>query len=355
MAPVRIIQLGLGGVGSAFLSQLADLRQTQDLPLVLASVSDSSATISSAEGMSPPEMRALVALKGSGGTLQSVPGAAPLSEAKHLLAEAPERTIVVDLTASDATLPLLKAAVESGAGVVLANKRPLSGSQSAWDTLTATGLTRYEATVGAGLPVIHALRYLQETGDSVRVIEGMLSGTLGYLLSGMDDEHTYSEVLREAHRLGYTEPDARDDLGGMDVARKAVILARTVGRRLELGDIPVQALFPDSMRVLSAEDFLKQSPCLDDEYRERQAEAQSRGQVLRYLARISESGVSVGPQEVPAHSPFGNLEGADNLVTILTQRYISPLRIAGPGAGAAVTAAGVMGDVIELARCLSHR
>ena len=198
----------------------------------------------------------------------------------HLLS-GEQPTIVIDVTASESTLPLLCQAAESGCGIVLANKRPLCAEQSTWHVLTEAGNARYEATVGAGLPVISTLQYLLATGDQVLCIEGALSGTLGYLFSRMEAGDAFSTILASAHKQGYTEPDPRDDLGGMDVARKALILARTIGLTLELSDIAFQPLYPSEMTALSVADFLDQAVTLDEEHRAQQAKAASEGKVWR--------------------------------------------------------------------------
>jgi len=211
------------------------------------------------------------------------------------------------------------------------------------------GRLRYEATVGAGLPVISTLRYLQGTGDCILRVEGALSGTLGYLFSRIEAGDSFSDALHLAYEQHYTEPDPRDDLGGMDVARKALILARTIGLTLELGDIAIQPLYPAEMAPLSVSDFLKQATVLDNKYQQQRQEAQKQGQVLRYLATVEPGVVNIGLRAVPANSPFGSLRGPDNLVVIHSERYTSPIRIAGPGAGTQVTAAAVLDDLLNLA------
>jgi homoserine dehydrogenase len=212
---------------------------------------------------------------------------------------------------------------------------------------------RYEVTVGAGLRVIAGLRYLLDTGDRVTAIEGCLSGTLGYLCAQLESTVAYSAAVTQAGSLGYTEPDPREDLSGRDVARKALILARTAGWPLEMADLSVESLYPASLTSVSAQDFVGAMSALDEPYAGRVREAQAKGRVLRYVARVNSEGGSVGLAPVPKESPLGALRGPANYVAFHTARYVEvPLVISGPGAGPEVTAAGVLGDVINLAlRC----
>jgi bifunctional aspartokinase / homoserine dehydrogenase 1 len=247
------------------------------------------------------------------------------------------RPILVDLT-SDETSALLTEAMQHGFNIVLANKKPLAGSQASFDRLIAIaherGLSlRYEATAGAGLPVLDTIAKLQQAGDKIETIVGCFSGTLGYILTELEKGVAFSAAVQRASELGYTEPDPRDDLSGMDVARKALILARTLGHRAELSEIRLQPL-----------DFS------DDEFRERIARAKRERRVLRYVAKIRSRSISVGLEALPESSPAANLRGTDNQVAIYSKRYsANPLVVTGPGAGATVTAAGVLNDIVAIA------
>ena len=247
------------------------------------------------------------------------------------------RPILVDLT-SDETSALLTEAMQHGFNIVLANKKPLAGPQASFDRLIGTarerGLSfRYEATAGAGLPVLDTIAKLQQAGDKIETIVGCFSGTLGYILTELEKGVAFSDAMRKAQALGYTEPDPRDDLSGMDVARKALILARTLGHRAEMADIRLQPL-----------DFS------DDEFRERIARARRERRVLRYVAKIRSRSISVGLEALPESSPAANLRGTDNQVAIYSKRYsANPLVVTGPGAGATVTAAGVLNDIVAIA------
>ena len=264
------------------------------------------------------------------------------------------RSVLVDLTA-DETMPLLCEALDQRCHVVLANKKPLAGPQDEFDALLETARRRkvslrYEATVGAGLPVLDTLKKLAEAGDRVDTILGCLSGTLGYVMTQIEGGARFSEAVRRAFDLGYTEPDPRDDLSGADVARKALILARTLGRRAEMGEIALEPLFPPGLRHDDPQRFLAGLAAMDELMADRLAAARRRKEVLRYVARIAADGIRVGVEAVPEASPLGRLQGTDNQVVLHTRRdRANPLVVTGPGAGAEVTAAGVLNDVVAIA------
>jgi aspartokinase/homoserine dehydrogenase 1 len=204
--------------------------------------------------------------------------------------------------------------------------------------------------VGAGLPILDTFAKLIEAGDTVRSIEGCPSGTMGYLFGELGRGVPFSEALRGAMRLGYTEPDPRDDLSGADVARKALILGRLLGFKGELEDVRVESLVPSEAATIPLADFLATLENHDAHWSARVAAARSRGAVLRYRATAMAESVTVGLVEVLAASPLGALNGTDNQFAFTTARYdTNPLVITGPGAGPAVTAAGVLNDVLKLA------
>jgi len=170
------------------------------------------------------------------------------------------------------------------------------------------------------------------------------------LMTQLEGGVRFSEAVSAAYELGYTEPDPRDDLSGLDVARKALILARTLGHKCDLKEIAVHPLFPDKASDADPKRFIGNLTKLDDEYAEKLRKAQSESKVLRYVARISSGGIEVGMQAVPKNSPIGRLQGTDNQIVLQTRRYSSnPLVITGPGAGAEVTAAGVLNDIVAIA------
>jgi homoserine dehydrogenase len=239
--------------------------------------------------------------------------------------------------------------------LVLANKRPLAGPRSQSDALWQTARARgrrilHEATVGAGLPIIDTYHKLVESGDRVDRIEGLLSGTLGYVLSEVSAGVPFSRAVRRAMDLGYTEPDPRDDLSGMDVARKALILGRLLGYTGELSTHSVESLVPDWGHALPSNEFVTRLEQLDETWAQRVSEASAAGAVLRYVASVTTRKIAVGVRAVPLGSPLAAIRGSDNQLVFTTARYkANPLVITGPGAGAEVTAAGVLNDILRLA------
>jgi homoserine dehydrogenase len=189
-----------------------------------------------------------------------------------------------------------------------------------------------------------------DSGDLVANIEGCLSGTLGYLCTQLEAGASYSEAVRQAHALGYTEPDPREDLSGRDVARKALILARTAGWPLQTTDVDIEQLYPETQSAFTIQEFMDALPTLDASFAGRVQEAQANGKVLRYVARVAPDGGQVGLFAVDQGSLLGALKGPGNYVAFRSKRYdTEPLSISGPGAGPEVTAAGVLGDIVDLA------
>ena len=247
--------------------------------------------------------------------------------------------VIVDATAN-ATLAARHAEwLARGYHVVTANK-----------ALAGGGRYGDSATVGAGLPVLSTLRRLRACGDHLLTLEGVFSGSLSWLFNQYDGSRPFSELLREARRLGYTEPDPRSDLSGEDVARKLLIIARNAGFSLGSDEVQVEGLVPEALRALDADTFLARLGELDAPLATRHAAAASRGCVLRFLARLNQRGLArVGLAEVPLTHPAARLYGTDNQFALTTTRYnTQPLVIQGPGAGPEVTAQALLGDVLAL-------
>ncbi len=332
--PLSIVQLGRGQVGSRLVAQVAAAR---------------AAVI---EEWGVDLRHAMVAGRDDG------PDPGAILERAARTTRPPR--LFVDATAAEGMAPVHRQALEAGFHVVTCNKKPLAGPLAEYEAIrrAARSAGRYylfEVTVGAGLPVIATLRDLRDTGDRVETIEGCFSGTLNFLCASLDAGQSFSEALRLARDRGFTEPDPRDDLDGQDVARKAIILARAAG-------IPVEA---DEMRrepfvaVDRGEDrerFLQRAGDHDDPLRERVRAAASRGQRLRYVARVSPGeGCRAGLAEVPADSPLGRLNGPENVFVFTTGRYHHhPLVVSGPGAGPDVTAAGAFADLMTVVRAVAR-
>jgi aspartokinase/homoserine dehydrogenase 1 len=283
--------------------------------------------------------------------------------ADHVHADHFPHSVIIDCTASPDVAKHYAHWLSEGIHVVTPNKKANSAAYGEYQRIhsarrDAGSHYLYEATVGAGLPVIQTLRDLRETGDEVRRIEGMFSGTLAYLFNTWDGSESFSSVVRRAKSLGYTEPDPRDDLSGTDVARKLIILAREMGLDLELADVELQGLVPESLRSATTEEFLARVPEIDAVMRERFEAARARGQVLRYVGRLDADSrrATVGLVEVDRSHFLANISLTDNVVSFTTSRYNrNPLVVRGPGAGPAVTAGGVFGDLLRVCAYLGAR
>ncbi|MEZ5054062.1 MAG: hypothetical protein R2807_04745 [Chitinophagales bacterium] len=207
----------------------------------------------------------------------------------------------------------------------------------------------YETNVGAGLPVIGVLQSLMNSGDKILKIEAVLSGTLSFIFNTFKDDLKFSDVVLDAKAKGFTEPDPRDDLSGLDVARKALILSRDSGATMELSDIKVENLVPENLRDIDVKTFLEKLPEVDAQYEKLKKDAATNGHVLRYMAVIENGTASIELKPVDSTHPFFNLSGSDNMIVFTTERYkTNPLVVKGPGAGAEVTAAGVFAEIITI-------
>jgi len=277
----------------------------------------------------------------------------------HVNAEHLPHAAIVDCSASEMIANMYLDWFKEGIHVVTPNKKAHSGPMEYYDALHQQRRQHgahflYETTVGAALPIIETLRDLRQTGDEVTSIEGIFSGTLAYLFNVFDGSKPFSQIVREARDNGYTEPDPRDDLSGMDVARKVIILAREIGLRLELDDLVVESLVPEGLGSGSIDEFLDALPAFDEAMKQRWNEAHANGQILRYVGRLGDSGgATVRLESLPVDHPFGNMNLTDNVVRYVSRRYSdNPLVVQGPGAGPAVTAAGVFADLLRLASYL---
>jgi aspartokinase/homoserine dehydrogenase 1 len=282
--------------------------------------------------------------------------------ANHVHAEHFPHAVIVDCSASAEVAKHYAHWLSEGIHVVTPNKKANSAAYEEYQRIrearrAAGSHYLYEATVGAGLPVIQTLRDLRETGDQIHRIEGMFSGTLAYLFNTWDGRQPFSAVVREAKALGYTEPDPRDDLSGMDVARKLIILAREMGLRTELDEVEVESLVPAALAGCGIEEFVDRLAEFDDAMLARLQAATSRGNVLRYVGSVDAQGrAEVGLVELPKTHPFANIALTDNIVRFQTARYDrNPLIVQGPGAGPAVTAAGVFADLLRVCTYLGAK
>ncbi len=270
-------------------------------------------------------------------------------------------SVVVDCSASEVVVEYYERLLAKSISVVTPNKIANTLSQEKYDLLRSlarktSALFLYETNVGAGLPVINTLRALQNSGDNILKIEAVLSGSLSFIFNSFNGDVKFSEVVNQAKQKGFTEPDPRDDLSGLDVARKSLILSREMGVQMELSDIEVENLVPEDCReIKSVEEFMNQLATHDSAYDDLKNKSESEGKVLRYMATIENGQVSIGLKSINASHPFYNLSGSDNMIVFTTERYkANPLVVKGPGAGAEVTAAGVFAEIISIGNYMAN-
>lgn len=350
-----VILLGYGRIGRELLDQIAALPAQERSVMRIVGVIDRSGFIFQSRGLTPRRLATITSSKKRGGALSELPGShtgSPIDAVKHLAAHALTRPILVDVSSGD-TREALLCALSHGMDLVMANKTPL-----ALDAASARAILRdarangrqifHEATVGAGLPIIDTVEKLIASGDRILSILACPSGTMGYLFSELGRGRKFSDALRGAMKLGYTEPDPREDLSGCDVARKAIILGRLLGYEGELADVAIESLVPLALRGVPLKEFLVQLRTLDDAWSNRVQTATDKGEVLRYCATVTRASVRVGLLGVPQSSSLGSLKNTDNQFVFTTSRYReNALVISGPGAGPAVTAAGVLSDLLR--------
>lgn len=350
-----IFLLGFGGVGRALLSQILATRERHKrrngLKLAVLGIADSAGAAGDAErALSDAALRKALSVKLETGRLPHT--AATRANLQALVKRLPANTILVDTSASAVTVPALIKGKKRGLGVVLANKLPVAGDLAWWDAI-ADSRSRWETTCGAALPVISTLNTLLDSGDTVHRIEGTLSGTLGFVASQLEAGVKFGDAVRDARMRGYTEPDPRQDLGGLDVARKALILARMLGYRLEMKDVKVESLYPKLMDRLTVDDFMRDVDSLNGSMAARVADLTSGGNKLRYAAVIENGKLKAGLVSADPASKLGISRASDSVVIFFTQHFTdNPVMISGRGAGQAVTASGVLGDIVSLSRVL---
>jgi aspartokinase/homoserine dehydrogenase 1 len=355
---ISIGLIGPGTVGKVLLEQIASesprLRDEFKLDLRVRGILSSRKMLLSEQGVDLANWKA--ALDAS----QSPADIAKFAD--HLHVDHLPHTVIIDCTADESVAKHYAEWLKAGIHVVTPNKKANSGPLAYYESLKearkAGGSSYlYEATVGAGLPVIQTLRDLRETGDKIVSVEGIFSGTLAYLFNVYDGKTPFSQIVKDAKAKGYTEPDPRDDLSGTDFARKVIILGREMGLKIEMKDVRVESLIPDGLEKGSIDDFLNGLPEHDGAMKKRFDEAASRGKVLRYVGRLTADGkATVGVSELDRSHAFANIALTDNVVRYATARYNSnPLIVQGPGAGPEVTAAGVFADLLRVCSYLGAR
>jgi homoserine dehydrogenase len=346
---LEIVQIGLGHVGRAVAQIVLEERKRwldDDIEVRYRAVSDTSGALVGEE-LLPQAIR----LKEVGGSLAEL-GVESLEDVLGTEPEPGFSRVVVDVAVHGGTFDLDLLGIRGGAYLVLSNKGPLSGSTAQYEQLRRIIPDRlwHEATVGAGMPIISTMEGLLETGDEILEIQASPSGTLGFIMSAVEGGRSFSEAVGDAVDLHYAEPDPRDDLSGLDVARKAIILARMMGREIEPEEIPYESLVPEGLEQVPLEEFMRRLPEHDEAFADRLLAVEEH-HMLRYLVRIPLSGpVKVGLQDTPVESPFGPISGPENVFDFRTRRYSDvTLTVRGPGAGPERTASGVVWDLLDIA------
>ena len=353
LEPVRILVLGAGGVGGAFLDQLAangdDAMRPHGIQPVLVGISNSRSAATDLEGFEAGRWRSH--LEGGRGD--------PVQAFDAVWTGDP--LVVVDCTASATVSARYADYLRAGAAVVTANKIALSGPIEEYATLMRLagrgGGLHHGATVGAGLPMVDIIAELRRSGDTVTSLEGTLSGTLTFLLDELSRGRRFSSAVEEARRRGISEPDPREDLGLRDVIRKLVILARTAGLPIEPSDVDVEPILPERLlRAGPVHEFIGRLSGLDGEMAERTRAAAAEGGRLVCVARVAPGSASVRLEVMPAEQPVARTRGTENLLVIRSRWYADhPMVIQGPGAGPEVTAAGLMTDLVAAAGRVAGR
>lgn len=347
---LHIILFGPGNVGTAFLHQLFSqrvaIKKTYGIDILVNGVFSSKGGVFSRKGLTKKEL-----------DIRNNKHIKMFNSFQSDIAKLSEHIVMVDTTASDTLSPILLEGLKKEHSVVMSNKKNLAGKQTIYNAFTNyRHRVLFETTVGAGLPIISTIQDLLETGDKIIEITGCFSGTLGFIFTLLQKGESFSSAVRKAKKLGYTEPDPRDDLAGTDVARKVLILSRFIGKKISLENIPTESLYPEVLQKYSVNEFLEKISFVDKDVASRVRIAQQKGNVLKYIARINCNTQSVGIQEVPAKSDIGSLEGPDNIIVLKTKRYDkNPLVVKGPGAGLEVTAAGVFSDILKIIRTMYEK
>ena len=354
-------------MGAHFLSQLQVL-STQYPQISLVAITRSSKALSTTPNEPPLSLETwekdLAASSSPGLSTSQIHGVLKYHNKTH-------RSIVVDNTSSEEVADAYPLFLQDGISVVTPNKKGFSGKYELWRNIfiptpnqPRRGLVYHESSVGAGLPIISTLNDLIATGDKVLKIEGVFSGTMSFLFNtfapttGGSGGKKWSDIVSEAKAAGFTEPDPRDDLNGVDVARKLVILARLCGLEITGVDaFPVESLIPRELaNVASGDEFMKRLPEFDGQMEEIKKKAEAAGKVVRFVGSIDVPGrkLKVGLENFDKGRAIAGLKGSDNLVAFHTERYgAQPLVVQGAGAGGAVTAMGVTADFIKVLQRIS--
>lgn len=349
---LNLFIIGIGNIGCHLLQQLAhqqaNLLQQKALKLKVVGIANSKKAIFDRDGIDLSNYKQRLASEG-------IPSS-PSVIRNEVIGMNIFNSVFVDCTSSPAIASLYEDMLSNNINVVAANKIAASGDYSLYFTLKSIARKKdvkflFETNVGAGLPIINTINNLINSGDRILRIQAVVSGTLNYIFNVLSAEIPISKAIRQAQDLGYSEPDPRIDLSGVDVIRKLVILAREAGYVVEQSDVANVPILEDSLFEGSIDDFYNAVRMHADEpMEELRIEAQNENKRLRFVAQLDMGVTSVSVQAVDSSHPFYNLEGSNNVILITTERYKEyPMVIKGYGAGAEVTAAGVFADIISIA------
>jgi aspartokinase/homoserine dehydrogenase 1 len=349
---INIYLAGIGTVGKDLLQQISQQRESlmkdHRLKINLIGVMNSKKMLFDKSGLPFKNIREELDSRGVPVNLKEF-----IREAERINLR---NSVFVDCSASADVADMYEGMMSAFISVVTANKIANSGKYSRYQTLQEMSRSRglkflYETNVGAGLPVIKTIDDLILSGDKIVKLEAVLSGTLNFIFNTISEEVSMSHAIKMAKEKGYSEPDPRVDLSGVDVLRKILILARESGYPLEKEDVEVNTFLPESaLNTKTLDDFWVEAEKLDADFEKRRKALYAEGKRWRFVATLDGGKASIGLQEVDAQHPFFNLQGSDNILTLYTERYnAQPMVIKGAGAGAAVTASGVFADIVSVA------
>jgi len=360
---VNLFLIGTGNIGGTLLEQIASHRKMladrDKIHINLVGAANIDKMLFSPDGLDPKKTKALLTNEGKNETGRETEPFNLVNFIDKMVSFNLPNACFCDCTANEDIASSYGKILGASIPVVTPNKKANSGALKYYHFLKGYSRERripylYETTVCAGLPVISTLRDLTLSGDKIRRIEAVLSGTLSFIFNNFDGKKTFSALVRDAKAKGYTEPDPRDDLNAMDAARKALILAREIGQPLEFASVEIEPILPkECFSIKNVDGFFTELEKSDEVFEKRRAEAAAKGQALRYIAVIEEGSVKLTLRSEPSDSPFRSLTDTDNMVVITTDRYLKqPMVIKGPGAGAQVTAGGIFADIVRVSRTL---